>query len=213
MGKCTQTGIITQQPRSYRRVMTQKGVGGWGQPAEGSDVKWHWCQSCGDQTSKSDCLISRWSCGGGTWPQSGEDQHGGRDNSGTRWPGKSLSYLVTAQDWNLHPDASPKLPTPFTLVQSLSLSQSPGVCSNWCPLSWWCHPTISSSVASFSCCPQSFPASESFTMSWLFTSGGQSIGASASVLLVNFQGWFPLGLIMIYKCLLNCFVACSIYIW
>ena len=82
-----------------------------------------------------------------------------------------------------------------------------------CPLSWWCHPTISSSVASFSCCPQSFPASESFTMSWLFTSGGQSIGASASVLLVNFQGWFPLGLIMIYKCLLNCFVACSIYIW
>ena len=62
-----------------------------------------------------------------------------------------------------------------------------------CPLSWWCHPTISSSVALFSC-PQSFPASGSFPISRLFVSGGQSIGALASVLLINIQGWFPLGL-------------------
>ena len=63
-------------------------------------------------------------------------------------------------------------------------------------ISQWCHPTISSSVAPFSSCPQSFPVSGSFPMSRLFTSGGQSIGASnsASVLLVNIQGWFPLGL-------------------
>ena len=75
-------------------------------------------------------------------------------------------------------------------------SLSPRVCSNPCPLSWWCHPTVSSSVTHFSPCPQSFPASGSFPMSGLFTWGGQSIGtsASASVLPMNIQGWFPLGL-------------------
>ena len=75
-------------------------------------------------------------------------------------------------------------------------SSSPGVCSNSCPLSQWCHPTISSSVIPFSSCPQSLPASESFPMSQFFASGGQSIraSASASVLLMNIQGWFPLGL-------------------
>ena len=70
---------------------------------------------------------------------------------------------------------------------------SPRVCSNSCPLSQWCHPTILSCVTHFSC-PQSFPVSGSFPMSWLFTSGSQSIGASASVLPMNIQGWFPLGL-------------------
>ena len=60
---------------------------------------------------------------------------------------------------------------------------SSGVCSNSCPLSWWCHPTISSSVVPFSSCLQSFPASGSFSMSQFFTSGGQSIGASASSVL------------------------------
>ena len=59
-------------------------------------------------------------------------------------------------------------------------SLSLGACSNSCPLSQWCHPTISFSVVPFSCSPQSFPASGSFPMSWLFTSGVQSIGASAS---------------------------------
>ena len=73
---------------------------------------------------------------------------------------------------------------------------SPAICSNSCPLSWWCHPTISSSVVPFSSGPQSFPASGSFPMSQLFASGGQSIGASAlaSVLPMNIQTWFPLGL-------------------
>ena len=75
-------------------------------------------------------------------------------------------------------------------------SPSPGVCSNACPLSQWCHPTISSSASLFSSCSQSFPASRSFPMNQLFTSGGQSIAASASasVLPMNIQGWFPLGL-------------------
>ena len=75
-------------------------------------------------------------------------------------------------------------------------SLSPGACSNSCPLSQWCHPIISSSVIPFSSYPQSFPASGSFQMSQFFASGGQSIEASvsASVLSMNTQCWFPLGL-------------------
>ena len=78
----------------------------------------------------------------------------------------------------------PRLPCP---------SPSPRVCSNSCPLSRWCHPIISPSATPFSC-PQYFPASGSFPMSWLFASGGQSVRASASpsVHLMNIQGWFPL---------------------
>ena len=74
-------------------------------------------------------------------------------------------------------------------------SLAPRACANSCPLSRWCHPTISSSVTPFSSCPQSFPASGSFPKSQLFSSGGQSTGdsASASVLPMNIQGGFPLG--------------------
>ena len=75
-------------------------------------------------------------------------------------------------------------------------SLSPRDCSNSCPLSQWCHPTISSSVIPFSSHLQPFPASGSLPMSRLFSSGGQSTGASASasILPMNIQGWFPLGL-------------------
>ena len=75
-------------------------------------------------------------------------------------------------------------------------SPTPRVYSNSCPLSRWCHPTISTSVIPFSSCPQCFPTSGSFPMSWFFTSGGQSIEASvsASFLPMNIQDWFPLGL-------------------
>ena len=72
-------------------------------------------------------------------------------------------------------------------------SPTPGVCSNSCPSSQWCHPTISSSIVPFSSCFQSFPASGSFQMSQFFTSGGQTSSTSASVLLMNIQDWFPLG--------------------
>ena len=73
-------------------------------------------------------------------------------------------------------------------------SPTTGVYPNSCPLSWWCHPAISSSVVPFSSCLQSFPASGSFPISQLFTSGSQSIGvsASASVLPMNIQDWSPL---------------------
>ena len=73
-------------------------------------------------------------------------------------------------------------------------SPAPGACSNSCSLSQWYYPTISSSIVTFSSCLQSFPTSESFPMSQFFTSDGQSIGASASVLPMNIQDWFPLGL-------------------
>jgi len=97
----------------------------------------------------------------------------------------------------------------------LACSPSPRVCPSSCPLNQWCHPNISSSVTPFSSCPQYFPASRSFPMSQLFASGGQSIGvsASASVLSMSTQGWFPLrltGLILLFTTLLK--VLCSIYI-
>ena len=82
--------------------------------------------------------------------------------------------------------------TPWTAVCQASLSITN---SNSCPLSWWCHPTRSSSVVPFSSCLHSFPASGSLQMSQFFTSGGQSIGVStsASVLPMNIQDWSPLG--------------------
>ena len=96
--------------------------------------------------------------------------------------------------------------TPWTAVRYASqllllllllscFSPTSGAYSNSCPLSWWCHPTISCSVIPFFFCLQSFPASGSFQMSQFFTSSGQSIGvsASASVLPMNIQDWFPLG--------------------
>ena len=102
---------------------------------------------------------------------------------------------------------SPSTISPFSSVVSNSLqphglqharppcpSPTPGVYSNSCPLSWWCLPTSSSSIIPFSACPQSFPASGSFQMSQLFTPGGQSIGVSASALVLpmNIHDWFPL---------------------
>ena len=86
--------------------------------------------------------------------------------------------------------------TPWTAAcQAPCPSPTPGTCSNSCPSSLRCHPTISSSVVPFSTCPQSFPASGFFPMSQLFTSGSQSIGvaASTSVPPMNTQDWSPLG--------------------
>ena len=75
----------------------------------------------------------------------------------------------------------------------LSPSPYPGICSNLDPSNWWCHPTISFSVVPICSCLLSFPASGSFPISQFFASGGQSIGASTSVLPMNIQDWFPLG--------------------
>ena len=97
--------------------------------------------------------------------------------------GQLLSHSASLQPYGLQHARSP-CPSP-----------TPGVYSNSCPLSPWCHPTISSSVIPFSSCLQPFPASGSFQVSQLFASGGQSIGisASASVLPMNIQNWSPLG--------------------
>ena len=90
-------------------------------------------------------------------------------------------------------------------LQAHGLQQARPPCSNSCPLSRWCHPTISSCVDPFSSCLPSVPASGSILMNWLFAFGGQSIGASASatVLSMNIQGWFPLGLTSLISLLSN----------
>ena len=98
-----------------------------------------------------------------------------------------FSYSIMSSSLQLHGLQNSRHPCP---------SPSLGVCSNSCPLHWWCHSTILSSVVPFSSCLQSFPASGSFPKSQLFASGVRSIEASvlASVLPMNSQGWFPLGL-------------------
>ena len=98
-----------------------------------------------------------------------------------------MNYYFTFLTWTVWPHAlqHTRLPCPLP---------SPGVCSDSCPSNQWCHLIISSCVTPFSSCLQSFPASESFSTSQLFSSRGQNIGASVSVLPMNIQGWFPLGL-------------------
>ena len=97
-----------------------------------------------------------------------------------------FSHSVVSYSLRLHESQHARPPCP---------SPTPGACSNSCTSSWWCHPTISSSVVPFSSHLQSFPASGFFPMSQFFVSGGQSteVSASASVLPINMQDWFPLG--------------------
>ena len=101
------------------------------------------------------------------------------------WRRLQFSFSVVSDSLWPHGLQGARLPCP---------SPTPGACSNSCPLSQWCHPTILSFVIPFSSCLQSFPASGSFPVSQFFASGGQSIGASASVLSINIQDWFLLGL-------------------
>ena len=127
----------------------------------------------------------------------GYSPRGGKESDMT----EQLTLLVSHQ-------TSDNSDSKFSSVQSLSHvwlcdpmyrlpcpSPTCEVCLNPCQLSWWCHPTISSSVIPLSSCPQSFSTSGSFPMSQFFTWGGQSTGASASasVLPMNTQDWFPLG--------------------
>ena len=103
-----------------------------------------------------------------------------------------FSFSVVSDSLQPHGLQHTRLPWP---------SPIPRVYPNSCPLSQWCHPTISSSVVPFSSCLRSFPASGSFQMGQLFASGGQSTGASALVLPLNIQGWFPLELSGLMKSL------------
>ena len=138
-----------------------------------------------------------WSChlsaGDGKWPNSPLEEcwwWGGRWDGGSRGRERmcSVQFSRSVVSDSLRPHepqhAGPPCPSP-----------TPRVYPNSCPLTQWCHPTISSPIISFSSCPQSFPASGSFQMNQLFTSGGQSIrvSASASILPMNTQDWSPLG--------------------
>ena len=108
---------------------------------------------------------------------------------------KSITQLFNAGSVQFSPVTSNSLwPHGLQHARPPCPSPNPGACSNLCPSSQWCHPTISSSVVPFSCL-QSFPASGSFPMSQFFTSGGQSIGVSvlASILPMNTQDWSRLG--------------------
>ena len=121
-------------------------------------------------------------------PQRDHTLRGGQTEHGHPTPFSSIQFsrsVVSDSLWS-HGLQHARLPCPLP---------TPGACSNSCPSNQWCRPTISSSVIPFSSCPQSFPASGSFQMSQLFTSGGQSNGVSTStsVLSMNIQDWFPLG--------------------
>ena len=109
-------------------------------------------------------------------------------------PLSNASFESSVQfSWSVMSDSLP--PHGLQHARPPCPSPTPGACSNSCPSSQWCHPTISSCVIPFSSCLQSFPESGSFPMSQFFSSGGQSIGvsASASVLPMNIQDWSPLG--------------------
>ena len=119
-------------------------------------------------------------------------QEGQRD--GKQTPGKGLTanwsvqFSRSVMSSSLRPHGRQHSRPPCS-------SPTPRVYSNLCPLSWWCHPTFSSSIIPFSSCLQVFPSSGSYQLSQFFVSGGQSIGVSAStsVLLMYIQAWFPLG--------------------
>ena len=117
--------------------------------------------------------------------------HGQRSLAGYS-PSVQFSRSVVSDSLQSHRLQHTRLPSP---------TPTPRVYSNSCPSSPWCHPTISSLVVPFSSCLQSFPASGSFPMSQFFASGGQSIGVStsASVLPMNIQDWFPLGLTGLWR--------------
>ena len=120
-----------------------------------------------------------------------QEASGGRGGRGLSWEGPTVSFVIQSHVTQ----SCPTIAAPRTAATRLPCpSPSPRVSSNSGLLSQWYHPTISPSVVPFSSCPQSFPVSGSFPMSQLFSSGGQSIGASASasVLPMNIQGWFSL---------------------
>ena len=147
--------------------------------------------------SRQEIHIYREQTSGYLWGEgSGKGQYGGRGLRSTNYytvyiisqkkKKISLQFSHSVMSYSLRPHGLQhiRLPCP---------SPTPGAYPNSCPSSQWCHPTISSSVIPLSSCLQSFPASGSFQMSQFFTSGGQSIGVSASVLPMNIQDWIPLG--------------------
>ena len=125
--------------------------------------------------------------GGGAWcPWGHKDRTGLSDFTSHSYTHHQFSRSVMSDSLRTHGLQHVRPPCP---------SPTPGVYPNPCPMSQWCHPTISSSVFPLTSCLQSFPATGSFQMSQFFASGGQSIGVSASTsaLPMNTQDWFPLG--------------------
>ena len=161
----------------------------WDSPGKNTGVGCHFLLQCMKVKSESEVtqscptLVTPWTTAYQAPPSMGFC----RQKYWSSMPLPSLSVAVMSNSLWPHGLQHARLPCP---------SLSPRVCPSSCPLSWWCYLTIPSSTVRFSFYLQPFPASESFLMSQLFASGGQSIGASTStsVLAVNIQGWFPLRL-------------------
>ena len=127
--------------------------------------------------------------------KSSHESLGGEQVQSDECPGRVLSWAETYSLVQFSHSVVSNSLWPHEPKHARPPCPTPGVYPNSCPLSWWCHPTISYSVIPFSSCLQSFPASGSFPMSQFFSLGGQSIGASASASVppMNIQDWFPLG--------------------
>ena len=150
-----------------------------------------WPSSKNLQTINAGESVEKWNplaVGGNVnWYSHYGEQYGGSLKKKKKWkPEPTISQFSSVTQ------SCPTLCDPMNLGTP---SPTPGGYTDSCPLSWWCHPAISSSVIPFSSCPQSFPASGSFQISQLFATGSQSIGVSplTSILPMNTQGWSPLG--------------------
>ena len=165
-----------------------------------------------DQTARAFafCFCRGWTlCCCSCWPSTPPEGVQGRvrhyvlqgiwwDRSLDGWMLSGTDFMITVLQFSSVQSLSVLTLLPPHGLQHARLpcpSPAPRACSNSCPSSWWCHPTISPSVIPFSSCLQTLLASGSFSMSCLFASSGESVGASAStsVLPVNIQDWFPLG--------------------
>ena len=152
----------------------------WGRKAKIPSQKWNWRKFPGGPTVTTWCFHCWW------------------EGSIPGWEAKILQIVASVQ-FSCSVASNSLWPHGLQHTRSPCPSPTPGVYSNSCPLCRWCHPAISSSVVPFSSCSHSFPASGSFPGSLLFASVGQSFGASAPVLLMNIQGWFPLGLTCLFS--------------
>ena len=138
--------------------------------------KWDWDSIRGRRDSNLNQINSHWSIQVRTCIHSHNHQHYYPHYLASLWKFlvPQLKFSSVQSLYHVRLFATPLYARPACPLPT------PGIHPNPCSLGWWCHPTISSSVFPFSSCPQSFPASGSFQMSWLFTSGGQSTGVSAS---------------------------------
>ena len=176
----SQVALVVKDPPDNAGDIRDTGLfPGWGDPLEE------------DMATHSSILAWRipWT------EEPGRLQSMGSQRVGHDWSNLACTHMFSSVQFSCSVMSDSLRPHESQNARPHCSSPTPRVYSNSCPSRWWCHPAISSSVVPFSSCLQHFPASGSFPMSQLFTSGGQSIrvSASASVLPMNTQNWSPLG--------------------